>query len=469
MALYPSFKEELNGNNRISPTHSAIIIYPNDIGEERRLELDERIAIDNIPFGFIRVPPTKASSLRQSIVSPPNFQEQVSCIIENEEPDIDLPILYAIWPVDLPIPDSLCWKKSHDVFIPRSFNSSSCSILSSNLENALMQSSFNSRKSMSVHNGFIRFFDSFLDNTVTVSKLKIKVVNGSSYSYITSNNGLFQLIGNYSDDTTLYLVLQTDQFTVTENNTSSPITISLGTIYDIWGDGTNPHEFIIPENQHTSVFRAADFLYHRLAISNPFCVSLNYITIHSLTTTNENGYSAAFYPATIPFIRVFASSNRDVNVTVGDVIHELGHYLQYTALNSFTGVSNLIIESFASLIGWYYGEEYYLLHGYSKTNEGDHINTQNHQIWYGATSSPYSPLFIDLFDSFNQRSARAYLLNDIISNTSFSLNNGFILCETLSDVIDIIQNECSLTDGQMEYFNTYYQWITSYEQFYSLY
>ncbi len=100
------------------------------------------------------------------------------------------------------------------------------------------------------------------------------------------------------------------------------------------------------------------------------------------------------------------NAGQSQNYTIGTVCHELGHLRHYFKINDYYfyyygGITKLIKESYASYVGWMVGEDYYLSKGFVKPYDGYLINRQGRQFWY-SNSSNYSPLFVDLIDSYNQ-------------------------------------------------------------------
>ena len=101
---------------------------------------------------------------------------------------------------------------------------------------------------------------------------------------------------------------------------------------------------------------------------------------------------------------------------MGVIFHEIGHARKdYAQEASYYNTSEQILfhESFASFIGYHLSRKYYIAKGYSITSS-DYMtfNNQHRQLW---TSGAYSPLFIDLTDTFNQSSYLSFLVDDSIS------------------------------------------------------
>ncbi len=140
---------------------------------------------------------------------------------------------------------------------------------------------------------------------------------------------------------------------------------------------------------------------------------------------------------------------------IGSTLHELGHMAQYNR-NTFTGyltTSNLLLESWASYVGWYVGEAYYTSLGWVKPPETDYSNitNQSRQFWM-STNDNYSPMFVDLIDGYNQRARGTTYPNDNISVTNNSVHSQILYVADhilgLSGALDYLQSnvDCNKTD-----------------------
>ncbi len=117
---------------------------------------------------------------------------------------------------------------------------------------------------------------------------------------------------------------------------------------------------------------------------------------------------------------------------IGGILHELGHYSHYSlrgGYSMFQKVPKLVTESYACYVGWYLGELYYTRLGYVETVSDEDITYQARQIWRKTdigTNAPYSPLFVDLIDDFNQYAyygPSANLVQDLMSGVPHSVIN----------------------------------------------
>jgi hypothetical protein len=161
--------------------------------------------------------------------------------------------------------------------------------------------------------------------------------------------------------------------------------------------------------QANEIHRAANYLYN---VQNyfPRLAQSGGIKIIASTSKSSGGYFTG-YTTGNPHIVVYASNSDSYNI--GTTLHELGHYLHFQKhLNQFEFIHVFFAESFASYIGWHLCEQYYTSIGWTKSSSyTTDITGNDRQFWYrdehgtfGFHSNHgwYSPLFIDLTDSYNQ-------------------------------------------------------------------
>jgi hypothetical protein len=85
-------------------------------------------------------------------------------------------------------------------------------------------------------------------------------------------------------------------------------------------------------------------------------------------------------------------------------------------------VDRFLQESFASYVGWYLTEKYYAELGYIKS-PGEDISGQDRQSWTPSVTGSmgyYSPLFVDLVDSFDQSSLYSTYNRDEIKSVHYA-------------------------------------------------
>ncbi len=397
---------------KLDASHRAIKVFPNNVSEQRRLEFDPALKVGYGPFENNGVP--SESTSRSVAAYSSTSLESKSCVIEEIIRDSEplLPI-YVIWPCEKEIPDTLNYEVLYDILLPSADGiSRAMSDDEMLLFDTLLNHDIKSRPYYG-QTGYIYFYDEFLSANVTVSKLKLRIQIGSSIQDIEATNGVFQLPGWYPSNASIGYYLQQDKFTVSTGDVTgiSPQNTVLGTISDLWDMSTpySIHTFSISPDDPTRCYRAADFFVKTAHEQSPLFDIPDHITIQSWHFPNDS-LLGCYRPPSL--IQLFHSSDAS-NLFIGTVMHEYGHAVQYKENgNSSSNIERLLKESFASFMGWHYGELYYSSKGYVQPNLWTHVNRQHRQAWRGINKSPYSPLFVDLKDSFNQHSKNPYFLTE---------------------------------------------------------
>ena len=156
--------------------------------------------------------------------------------------------------------------------------------------------------------------------------------------------------------------------------------------------------------------------------------TINYQSIlcrmESLDVYDEDANGYFWYSQSDPpYIQVFKEADDQTPKLIAVVLHELGHNLMYQAYasyNTFYNTEKFIKESWASFSGWYMCREYYKTLNVTEQDGRDSFTAQSWQNWkktYEKTNiySSYSPILIDLIDSYNQVTYKSTYNNDPIS------------------------------------------------------
>ena len=101
--------------------------------------------------------------------------------------------------------------------------------------------------------------------------------------------------------------------------------------------------------------------------------------------------------------------------------HELGHrsHLNFVGKNKFVQTNKFIKESWAVCIAWAMIRSYYASQGVTLSEHDGHIRHYQYLIpgtKQGDECTPYTAIFVDLMDTYNQHSYYNELPNDNISN-----------------------------------------------------
>ncbi len=141
----------------------------------------------------------------------------------------------------------------------------------------------------------------------------------------------------------------------------------------------------------------------------------------------------------LPDIRIFGknqSAYKPTNQVFGATIHELAHqaHSQYLGNIQYWQVSKIIYESWADAVEWgLTNDEYHKLgityNDLTAQEYNHHFN--NHYFWPIDCNKDYSPIFIDLVDTVNQRTVLhggdTRYPNDLISGYTLENINKNIL------------------------------------------
>ena len=435
LVLQPSrFDYTRTGNE---PTHRAIKVFPKSISEQQLISNLEDIRLSYIPFGYIPASPeiqTMAKGLGVAAFSETSPYTQLVTDFETGPAEIQLPIMYVLWPLEKPLPEGIEYEECFQIFVPTVTES-----VDAQTKSEIVQDSYPAR---------FRTYDAFLDTYIPLNKLAVHITNGYiiGTQYTNTNGRVYidpYLIG--IDPTefpsfSVYYTMNTPKWTITRDG-SLPIHATLGYVYSLWpnsfNSGTRTFNLVSASTEY-EIHRALDYYHYA---SNPYS---------SLIGPHETGVTICSVTDSLPgaggktdisdkTITIY-NNGYSCNIIISDVLHELGHirhkYHYYYGDSSFEQVDTLLIESYGSFIGWYLGEQYYLSKGYIKTDSTQVINDNWRQDWSPTSQIPYywySPLFIDLMDDYNQgENDSTKLYDDINEFGVLDVESAISTCKTVS-------------------------------------
>lgn len=413
-----------NGNEI---THRAIEYRPKNMDEYNILmHYSDSVFFSYIPFGFSPVRELEANERDQYelfpieeryYISQFKFDEDSLWIGYNTLPEKSrLPYIYAVWPINLAIPEQIAHIERYYVSLP--------------LKTCKKQepSRFEGTGQINLPI-LINTYDSFLGSYVPMPGIKVRVSYGSFYCDYTMNSSGSATIQPlmFSSELTLseisqlqvYVIYQTPNFTVSRNNAVIPIQRYLGTVSSLWGSmayNTTYPTYVSHQASETNecdVFQGAYYYFYGTHDYSSLITSSEQggIVLHSSTSQPSDCNSKVTIDSLANLtIYVYNNFNNNNSECIASTIHELGHihhsYINYNC----SSIQRMVKESFASYIGWLLGETYYLSKGYVRPFPGLTINMQDRQWW--TPNSPffiddpdsyyYTPLFIDLTDDYNQ-------------------------------------------------------------------
>ena len=390
----------------LAPTHKAIRIVPSNMEQLHRMEQDTSLFVLYHPFDCEPAPEEdsyNASRNDDSVSSDFGLTEECkeSCD-EGEADDIIINPVYVFWPNSRPIPADVDYEFCYDATIP-----GRASIEERVSKKVEQGESSNLRANLG---GRLMTKDNRLNQYVPLCNARLYYHVSSSVLQYTSTDasGYFVLVGadvNYSVSVSLI----NEKFAVRDSLTSNVISFSLGPLSN-YMLSDNYAEIKLNVNFKRDVFKAASYYFYG---SNAL---LNQVTRYDSTgkfldinvIDNPGKYYGCFYNKSNPHIDIwnycksYYSSDPGASYIFGTVLHELGHATHYASLGSshMSAADTLIKESFASFFGWYNVKEYYssVITSHSDVND---ICTQGRQAWQPGGGN-YTPLYIDLYDNYNQ-------------------------------------------------------------------
>lgn len=433
---------------KLSPTHYALKIYPKNEREQWAVELLEDVKVAYIPFDYVQVSEEDSLALKQAIqIGVPAFHETSPYVVTYDDVEAKdgpaipesfrMPVLYAVWPCEKPLPDTLDYVLDYEVFIPdySETTKSSCElgddlmrVLEAEAINlALGTTAFATKSDTSpikTITGTLMFRDWLLNEWVPVRNLKVRFQLGSKIcdTYVRED-GSFSITNEISFDGSLSYVFQHPRWKLTSMNSTTPITETFGSLHGLV-DENNYHANYMSHNYPLfEVHMGVDYFYNS-AHPIPKWYYDSGIRIRVSKSADSEADGVFTYSTNgSAFITIY--NNYDYQKMYKDVsviMHELGHFVHYGerggSFDDFDRVHDLIAESFASYVGWLLGNKLYTDKGYSG-NLGM-IGNQSRQSWNKNLSVDengwYSPLFVDLVDDYNQGAFSSALPTDRIKN-----------------------------------------------------
>ena len=229
-------------------------------------------------------------------------------------------------------------------------------------------------------------------------------------------------ISHYTD-LSMVVVMDSADWTIARDSLSTtPIHHIIGVASALWFNPTSGSTFISERNSFSTeyeIHRAVDYYFNsNHLLSQGILSSEHGIVIHAMDYNNDPVWGRTWYsPTTDPYIHYY-NGHPSQNADIASILHEIGHVRMFwnKGYSGLESCSSPLRESYASFVGWYLCNEYYLEHGYVFPGTGYQINYENRQLWNPVNGDEYTPFFVDLNDNYNQPS-----LNDPISGVPANL------------------------------------------------
>ena len=405
-----------------TPTHYQLKIYPKTEAEQWEVETMEDVRVQYIPFGYLQLTEDERVKVASTEVHSDIIEVSPYTITYTDYESTDggptgpvtfqLPILYATWPMEKPLPEGMEYVVENEIHIPEPLITRAVpgdQII--NLNYPLT--------------GRILDYDDQVGGNIPLAGIRIDVAGYNQDSFITDGYGGFLFWISLprlhvtptivSTTVTITYNNPTNKWKISGSNSLAPLMKVLAVTFRADNnDNPIPTEIVMPESSFyvSEIHRAANYFFQRQT-DLPKYSPTSGITIiaHDGIAPGQPGLRGVynFPPNRTPWIDIYNSPefrNSDLKrspVVVGTTLHELGHmtHHQYSPTN-IENTDVRIVESFAPYVGWYIGEQYYRSIGWTKSSSSQDITDQARQGWMETLSGPYSPLFIDLTDNHHQ-------------------------------------------------------------------
>ncbi len=394
-------------DSSLTATHLALRIIPDNMDQLHRLEADKSLIIQYYPFGHELLPdPSDWITIETGEPVRCNMINACETTCELKEETRQPSPIYVLWPVSKQLPDNLNYQLL--------FNAYSGSTRDLHLPDPEPIPSIS---------GFLRSYDNRLEQYVPLSNVKVEYTTfGPSYSYTyTDEDGYFFLLDG-NPDYSVIIKLQNDKFVIRDGETSNVKSFALD-INDFFYENLNQDYAVeLPTNFFLDTYKGAEYYFYGendLLDCIPKYDTLG-VSIDILAIDANNVNPGCFYPTVnsdSPYIKIWNLFKNNYSgassYIFGYILHELGVASVYTSVGLYYFfLQEMIKASFASFFGWYNVYQYYNWNQYLV----GFICSESRQNWIYNSSDNNTPLYVDLYDDFNQHSQLTYYNDDPISD-----------------------------------------------------
>ena len=455
---------------KIEPTHYNVKIWPRTEQEQLEIEMMDGIAVSYIPFDYVQIPENelKAQAERLSKLAAYSELTKYNSVHENVQSRegvktfvYNLPVLYAVWPCDMPFPSGMDYEILYEVHIPDISSGETGEILSMEAERLSANVGEWGGEVIINPSGYCYRYDDFLGENVPLSGLKLKFQSGSNvYETVTRADGGFSVNRTFywGINSTVVMTFQGDGWKLTKPGKTSAIVTSHG-LNPLMNDIVCTAEYPVYE-----VHSAVQYLKE----TESELSRGNYIRIE-VSENSDSSSNGTFYSYLLgdPHIIVY-NNGQSSSGYIGTTFHELGHNAMYShkgyTNNSKTDL--FLKESYGKFSGWYLTQKYYLSLGVSEAVALNAASSQSAQSWHGIDNWDsiifnYSPLFIDLVDDFNQRDYYLELTPNCYYHGYSDDNIAGVPAEIVENIAFGSKNQDDFVNQAKKYIGVYY----SQEQF----
>ena len=446
-------------DSTLLPTHLALRVSPKSMEQLHRLEADKSLTIFYHPFGYELFPDgsemssvNSGTSLNKNTIMDTPFEQ---CDIEVKEYD-SRPIspVFVLWPVSSPIPSDIEYDSLFQAYIP--LNREILEVPDPQLIPHVA--------------GYLKSYDSRTATYTPVKNVEVEFFNGFATSHAYTDSIGYFFLPFAESNHQIVINLRNDKFAVRDNLTSNVKSLAIAPYITL--SLTDPdYRVNIPSNFYFDVYKSADYYFDGqndlLTCIPKYDTSGDIMDIHAIDSSSDNYLGAFYYSLNnsfSPYIQIWNPYNGNytgaTSKVLGTVNHELGHatHYVYSGATVFYNTDNIVKESFASFVGWYNVFRYYYSLVGNNHYDVHSICTQGRQSWtpdLSGSSVYYSPLFIDLFDNYDQSTVNTTFNVDLISNVPVPfIPSSALSSQSLQDVITILQSGIGTHYSSAE-FNTF--------------
>ena len=449
-----SLSEEFKETRQLTATHYALRIYPRNEKEQSEIESMDDITVAYLPFDHVLLPKNAVKDTETLIKKGTSIypEERRYTVTYDDYETIDgpiepqtyiMPVLYVVWPIDKPLADDLDYEVDYEVFLPQRAIQTRSTTLNANaikvLEKEAIQLAFGSAsqsgstaRAASQRSGRIYTYDIFAQNNGLGSALPMSNLNlmfkvgSNNWNVFTRFDGSFDTPSDVPDEAVLMYALQHDRWKIIYDNITIFNLPYFGWICDNIGNEWGTGDFYLTSvDNEMACHRAIEYYYYDVHEIPTRILGDGGIKVRVSALSNSEANGTFTYSNTNPpYITIYNNNVYSPNLVIGTLSHELGHFAHYSVrggFNNFKNVHNLIKESYASYAGWYLCERYYFRHGYVRPFPSTDPTGNGRQFWTMSSTSPYSPLFVDLIDVYDQSTAGSMYVLDRVSNVPHSV------------------------------------------------
>lgn len=445
-------KGQIANENILQATHYVLKIYPRNMREQYEIENMSDVNVSYIPFSYSYVAHDINMNVAKSSIQ--IYKEDYKYVVESIYDEVSsdsivknkllMPLLYVTWPKDKLLPKNYDYQIEYEMVNPYysnnakginvyndSFSKSEMRLIEreSIRQNIIDSRSYSNNECINV-SGAIFYKNVFSQSTPPLHNLQVRFQLGSvMWEVMTNSSGEYVIRDSLPVDATYSIRFWHPKWRLTREGTTTPIAYTMGTVGELWSNSSNYRVAYRKDSRPLFESHVAVNYYYHGNHGIPKYVLSNGIRIETLdvTDTLANGYFR-YSSSSAPYIQIFNNNKDKPAEIMGTVLHELGHNVMYQAYGSYSLFKNtdkFIKESWSSFCGWYLCRKYYETLGITEQDGLNSFSGQAWQYWersfnHSQLYSHYSPILIDLMDTYNQATSSTAYNNDPISSVPIS-------------------------------------------------